>query len=64
MRALSEQLRYILLYGRLTKEGTDWVWMAAPDRSCVIKKLVGTSKWAIVETVYSALTEYATAIKE
>lgn len=57
---LAEKLRFVLLYGKISKVDGEWVWTAAPDRNCVIREMQSKSKWQIVETIYYNLKEWST----
>ena len=53
MRPLSEKLRYILKFGKLLREGEEWVFTSAPDVDYI--QMRDKSKWEIVQTIYFLL---------
>ena len=53
MRPLPEQLRYILKYGKLIREGEEWVFTSVPDVDYI--QMRDKSKWEIVQTIYYLL---------
>ena len=55
MRPLRERLRYIELRGTLRQDGSEWVWVAAPDTECVVREMRCGSKWQLVEQIYDLL---------
>jgi hypothetical protein len=55
MRPLRERLRYIELRGTLRQDGSEWVWVAAPDTKCEVRELRSESKFTVVELVYDIL---------
>jgi hypothetical protein len=50
MLSLSERLRYVLLRGKLVKEGDEWVYYSFPGEDLVVMR--DKSKWVIVEMIY------------
>jgi len=50
MRPLQEKLRYILLTGKIVREGDEWVYYSAPEEDLIVMR--DASKWKIVEDVY------------
>ena len=53
MRPLGEKLRYILKFGKLLREGEEWVFTSAPDVDYI--QIRDKSKWEIVQTIYFLL---------
>lgn len=50
MRPMKEKLRYILRYGKLIKEGDEWVYYSEPGKDLIVMR--GRSRWEIVEKIY------------
>lgn len=53
MRPPSEQLRYILRYGRITRIDEGWMFTAAPGVDFMEMRC--PSKWDLVQRVYDLL---------
>jgi len=50
MRPLQEKLRYILLTGKIVREGDEWVYYSFPDEDLIVMRDV--SRWQLVEAIY------------
>jgi hypothetical protein len=50
MRTLQEKLRYILLTGKIVREGDEWVYTSHPDCDYVVMR--DKSRWHLVEAIY------------
>lgn len=55
MRPLQEKLRYILLFGKIVREGDEWVFRSAPDGGLIVCR--DASRWRCVEIVYDLIKE-------
>lgn len=55
MRPPKEKLRYILRYGKLVREGDEWLWLATPDCKSEIREMRCKSKWDLTEKLYDLM---------
>jgi len=50
MRPLQEKLRYILLTGKIVREGDEWVYYSFPEEDLIVMR--DASRWRLVEAIY------------
>lgn len=53
----TEKLRFVSLYGHISKVDNLWQWSAAPDRECVIRTMRSPSRWDLIEFIYDQIKD-------